>query len=309
LWTIGTARQLLALTVFAGWPIGIPGSIRHERRRPLAECRSAPHEVSAIRCATHYRRTLLKTISGTIHPRRMRRLRRAQIVWAVRRTRRWRSEIALLSPRTAFATHLVETRPHRPGTCRGAILAHPWVPLREPLGTNTAIRSTPFDPITKLTRAETIAPRFTAWTARPRLPTRPGLQSIAIASRFAPTRIGPALSVITGTHFIRRDTTVAIIIELPQSIRRLVEFRLVETAVAVGVEHPKNPGWSAMGRGAGATAIARISRGLSRWIILGAERPRGKRERHRRDQSCSFHRLSCSRCLRRAAYRPRVSST
>jgi len=221
----------------------------------------------------------------------MRRLRRAQIVWAVRRTRRWRSEIARLSPRTAFATHLVETRPHRPGTCCGAILAHPWVPLREPLGTNTAIRITPFDPITKWTTAEIIATRLIAWTARAGWLSRPSLRSIGVAPPFTRTCIGPALFIAARTHFIRRDTTVAIIIELPQSIRSLVEFRLVESAVVIGVEHPKNPGWSAMGRGAGATAIARISRGLSRWIILGAERPRGKRERHRRDQSCSFHRL------------------
>jgi hypothetical protein len=146
---IGTARRLFALAVFAGWPIGVLVSIRHERRGLLAECRTAPHKVAAIRAAAHPRWALLKAISGTIHSRRTRRLRSAQIVWDAWRAGRWRSEIALLSCWTAFTPHLPEPRPHRPGTCCRAIIAHPWVPLREPLGTNTAIWTAPFDPITK----------------------------------------------------------------------------------------------------------------------------------------------------------------
>jgi hypothetical protein len=276
-------------------------SIRHERWGLLAECRIAPHEVAAIRAAAHQWRTLLKAISRTIHYRRTRRLRSAQIVWSVRRTGRWRSEIALLSCWTAFVPHLLETRPHRPGTCCGAIIAHPWVPLREPLGTNTAIWIMPFDPITKWTRAETIALRFTAWTAM--WLSRCGLRSVTVAPRFAWTRLGLSLSVVTWTHFVRRDTTIAVAIELPQSFRRLVEFGRIECAVAISIEHSKNSGRYATGCGAGATAIASISWRLSRWIILGAERPRGKRERHGGDQSCSFHR-SC--CLRRGADRQRV---
>jgi hypothetical protein len=132
------------------------------------------------------------------------------------------------------------------------------------------------------------------------------LRSVTVAPRFAWARIGPVLSVAAWTHFIRRDATVAIAIELPQSFRRLIEFGRIECAVAIGIEHSKNSGRYATGRGARATAIARISWRLSRWIILGAEQPRGKGERRGGDQGCSFHR-SC--CLRRGADRQRVSSS
>jgi hypothetical protein len=193
----------------------------------------------------------------------MRRLRSAQIVWSVRRTGRWRSEIALLPPRAAFATHLVETRTHRPGTCCREIIAHPWVPLREPLGTNTAIRITPFAPIIKWTRAEAITTRFTAWTAGAGWLFRRGLRSVAVAPWVARTRVGPALSIAARSQFIRRDTTVAVFIEFPQSFRRLVEFRCIESAVAIGIEHSKNPGWWATPPDARAAVTARISRRLS----------------------------------------------
>jgi hypothetical protein len=248
----------------------------------------------------------LKPRTRWIQFRRSRRLWRTEIAWPILRSLWLRAESPLFPHWLPIRTRFLETRIHRARSCCRKIIAHPRAPRREPLDTKTGFRTAPLNSVTRWTRTEAVAARLHARTIRTGRLSRRSLRAITIAPWFARTGIGPALPIASRPHFIRRDAAIAIAIKLSQDFCCLVEFRRVQSAIVIGIEHPKNSRRCPMRPATRAAALARRIRWPVRRIILGAQRPRSQRERHGCDQSCSFHRLSCLDSTRRRGGRPRI---
>ncbi len=126
-----------------------------------------------------------------------------------------------------------------------------------------------------------------------------------------------ALAIAGRAHLVGSDAAVAVLVELAQEIRCVINFLFVDRPVVIGIERGEDPRHGALGAAGWSTfaawsafALGRLGRalGLVRLIVLREEWGRREGERHCGEESAVlFHGLvqccdfgGCCRGMRRA---------